>query len=118
MSNIMANRSTIEVAFSKIQDAKKTELESHEIELGLIDDIRAEMAQANKGAIKGIDMIESAKRPLENSLKDNRQLFKKLQRTKKSAIELGANDILKELQKYERQVEENIKSIDKILGGL
>ena len=88
------------------------------VELALVDDVRAEMAQANKGAMKGIDMIEAAKRPLENSLRDNKELFKKLQRTKKSAIELGASDIIKELQKYERQVEENIKSIDKILGGL
>ncbi len=101
---------TEKIAFNKVAKIKT--------DLAIVDDIRAEMAQANKGAIKGIDMIESAKRPLENSLRDNRELFKKLQRTKKSAIELGANDILKELQKYERQVEENIKSIDKILGGL
>jgi len=104
--------------FKKLAQAEKVELSAQKVELALVDDIRAEMAQANKGAIKGIDMIESAKRPLENSLRDNRQLLKKIQRTKKSAIELGANDILKELQKYERQVEENIKSIDKILGGL
>ena len=38
--------------------------------------------------------------------------------TKKSAIELGVRDILKEVQKYERQVDENIKSINKILNGL
>jgi len=104
--------------FNKLAEETKVELATQKIELALVDDIRAEMAQANKGAIKGIDMIEAAKRPLENSLKDNRELFKKLQRTKKSAIELGANDILKELQKYERQVEQNIKSIDKILAGL
>ena len=110
--------STKNRVFKKLAEESKTELSTQKVELALVDDIRAEMAQANKGAIKGIDMIESAKRPLENSLRDNRELFKKLQRTKKSAIELGANDILKELQKYERQVEENIKSIDKILGGL
>ena len=110
--------STKKRVFKKLAEVEKVELSAQKVDLALVDDIRAEMAQANKGAIKGIDMIESAKRPLENSLRDNRELFKKLQRTKKSAIELGANDILKELQKYERQVEENIKSIDKILGGL
>jgi hypothetical protein len=109
---------TQKIVFNKLAEETKVELATQKIELALVDDIRAEMAQANKGAIKGIDMIEAAKRPLENSLKDNRELFKKLQRTKKSAIELGANDILKELQKYERQVEQNIKSIDKILAGL
>ncbi len=95
-----------------------TELKSHDVELALIDDIRSEMATANKGAIKGIDMIEAAKRPLENSLRDNKSLVKKLARTKKSAIELGAFEILKEVQKFEQQVKENIKTIDKILGGL
>ena len=67
--------------------------EPQKVELALVDDVRAEMAQANKGAMKGIDMIEAAKRPLENSLRDNKELFKKLQRTKKAAIELGASDI-------------------------
>jgi hypothetical protein len=88
------------------------------VELALVDDIRAEMAQANKGAMKGIDMIEAAKRPLETSLRDNKGLLKKLAKTKKSAIELGALDIVKELQKYESQVDENIKSIDKILASI
>jgi hypothetical protein len=88
------------------------------VELALVDDIRAEMAQANRGAMKGIDMIEAAKRPLETSLRDNKELLKKLGKTKKSAIELGALDILKELQKYESQVDENIKSIDKILASI
>tara|TARA_R110002126_G_scaffold5274_1_gene27993 strand:- start:446 stop:772 length:327 start_codon:yes stop_codon:yes gene_type:complete len=92
--------------------------EPMKVELSLIDDIKAEMAQANKSAIKGIDMIEAAKKPLENSLRDNENLLKKLQSTKKAAIELGAADILKEVQKFEIQVEENIKSIDKILNGL
>jgi hypothetical protein len=93
-------------------------VKGEKVELGLVDDIRAEIVIANKGAIKSIDIIEAAKKPLEKSLQDNKSLLKKLERTKKSAIELGASDILKEIQKYESQVKENIKSIDKILGGL
>jgi len=104
--------------FNKLFKEEKTELSAQKVELGLIDDIRSEMATANKGAIKGIDMIEAAKKPLENSLRDNKSLFKKLEKTKKSAIELGAMAILKEVQKFEQQVKENIKAIDKILGGL
>ena len=104
--------------FNKLFKEEKTKLSAQKIELGLIDDIRSEMVTANKGAIKGIDMIEAAKKPLENSLRDNKSLFKKLEKTKKSAIELGAIEILKEVQKFEQQVKENIKTIDKILGGL
>ena len=101
---------TEKIAFNKVAKIRTN--------LALLDDIRAEIVQANKGAMKGIDMVESAKRPLENSLKDNKELLKKLQRTKKSAIELGATDVVKELQNYERQVEENIKSIDKFLSKI
>jgi hypothetical protein len=104
--------------FNKLFKKDKVELSAEKIELALIDDIRSEMSNANKGAIKGIDMIEAAKKPLENSLRDNKSLLKKLEKTKKSAIELGAMEILKEVQKFEQQVKENIKSIDKILGGL
>ena len=100
------------------QKEKLAKEKVEKVELGLVDDIRADIVTANKGAIKGIDMIEAAKKPLEKSLQDNKSLSKKLERTKKSAIELGATDILKEVQKYESQVKENIKSINKILNGL
>ena len=100
------------------EEFEKTELATHKIELGLVDDIESEIASANKGAIKGIDMIEAAKKPLENSLKENKNLIKKIERTKKLAIELGATDVLKKIQKFESEVKENIKSIDKILSSI
>jgi len=108
--------STQKTVYNKLFPKQK--LSAEKVELALVDDIRSEMAIANKGAIDGIDMIEAAKRPLEKSLRDNKELSKKLERTKKSAIELGATDILREIQKYENQVKENIRSIDRILGGL
>ena len=78
----------------------------------------SDIVSANQGAIKGIDMIEAAKKPLENSLKENRNLIKKIERTKKLAIELGATDILTKVQKFESQIKENIKSIDKTLSSI
>lgn len=108
---------TIETVYNKLNKAK-TELATHKIELGLVDDIEADIVSANQGAIKGIDMIEAAKKPLENSLKENRNLIKKIERTKKLAIELGATDILTKVQKFESQIKENIKSIDKTLTSI
>ena len=108
--------STHKTVYNKL--FSKQELSAEKVELALVDDIRSEMAIANKGAIDSINLIYSAKRPLEKSLQDNKALSKKLESTKKSAIELGASDILREIQKYESQVKENIKSIDKILSGL
>jgi|TARA_R110000764_G_C10943548_1_gene376368 hypothetical protein len=103
-----------EVLLSKIISIVKGE----RVDLGLIQDIEADILKANQGAIKGIDMIEAAKKPLEASLKENRGLFKKIQGTKKSAIELGAMEILKKVQGFEKQVQENIKSIDKTLSNI
>ncbi len=108
---------TIETVYNKLNNAK-TELATHKVELGLIDDIEADIVSANQGAIKGIDMIEAAKKPLENSLKENRNLIKKIERTKKLAIELGATDILTKVQKFESQIKENIKSIEKTLSSI
>tara|TARA_R100001463_G_scaffold81677_3_gene136246 strand:+ start:1467 stop:1805 length:339 start_codon:yes stop_codon:yes gene_type:complete len=109
---------TQERIYSKLNSINKVELEAHKIELGAIDDIKKEMAAANKGAIRGIDMIEAAKKPLENSLKLNKSLFKKIAKSKKIAKELGASNALKQIEKFESQVNENIKSIDKILSGI
>ena len=106
---------TIERVFKHLN---KVELKSEKIELGLIQDIESEIINAGKGARKGIDLIEAAKKPLENSLKQNENLLKKIAKTKKSAIELGANDVLKKVQKFETQVDENIKTIDKILSNI
>ena len=98
--------------------SKKTELESHKIELGLIQDIEAEMAQANKGAMTAIDLAEKAKTPAEKSLKLNKDLLKKIEKTKKAAIELGSNEVLKKVQNIEKQVKDNIQSIDKLITAL
>jgi len=103
-----------DLLLSKITSIVKGE----RIDLGLIQDIEADILKANQGAIKGIDMIESAKKPLETSLKENRGLLKKIEGTKKSAIELGAMDILKKVQGFEKQVKENIKEIDKTLSNI
>ena len=97
---------------------QSTELKSQDVELGLIDDIKSEMKQANAGAISAIDLAFKAIPLAEKSLKLNKNLFKKIQITKKSAIELGASDILKVLQKQETQINSNIKEVEKLIKGL
>ena len=114
MNKKMNENKEADLLLSKITSILKGE----RVELGLIQDIEADILKANQNAIKGIDMIEAAKKPLEASLKENRGLFKKIQGTKKSAIELGAMEILKKVQGFEKQVQENIKSIDKTLSNI
>ena len=82
MSNIMANRNIVEVAFSKIQDAKKTDLESHEIQLGLIDDF-------TKVFEKAIDNDASIGVTLINALSKAESKYKSVINEYEKAIKLG-----------------------------
>ena len=102
----------------EITDKVMTKLGTHKVELGLIDDIKKEMGAANQGAMRAIDLAESAKTPAEKSLKLNKSLLEKIGKTKKAAIELGVTDVLKLLQTQEKQVKDNIDSIDKLLNAL
>tara|TARA_B110000858_G_scaffold158809_1_gene182106 strand:- start:252 stop:596 length:345 start_codon:yes stop_codon:yes gene_type:complete len=102
----------------EITEKVMVKLASEKIELGLIDDVKKEMGEANKGAMKAIDLAESAKTPAEKSLKLNKSLLEKIAKTKKAAIELGVTDVVKQMQTQEKQVKENISSIDKLLNAL
>jgi hypothetical protein len=96
----------------------KENIELAKVELGLIQDIKAEMITVNKGAISAIDLAFKALPMAEKSLTLNKGLLKKLESTKKSAIELGATDILKDIQKFETQVKTNINEVEKLIKGL
>ncbi len=97
---------------------QKIALKNQKVDLGLLQDIKAEMALANKGAMEAIDLANAAKRPAEKSLKLNEELLKKLDRTIASAKDLGADDAVSIMEKQKIQVKENIKAIDSVLSNL
>ena len=106
-------KSNIQKVYSKLP---KQELAK--VELGLVDDIKEEMKAANSGAISAIDLAFKAIPLAEKSLKLNKSLLKKIENTKKAAIELGATDVLKTLQKQETQIKSNIDEVNKLIKGL
>jgi len=106
-------KSNIQKVYSKLP---KQELAK--VELGLVDDIKEEMKTANSGAISAIDLAFKAIPLAEKSLKLNKSLLKKIENTKKAAIELGATDVLKTLQKQETQIKSNIDEVNKLIKGL
>ena len=108
-------KSNIQKVYSKLPNQ---ELSAQKVELGLVDDIKEEMKTANSGAISAIDLAFKAIPLAEKSLKLNKSLLKKIENTKKAAIELGATDVLKTLQKQETQIKSNINEVDKLLKGL
>ena len=108
-------KSNIQKVYSKLP---KQELSAQKVELDLVDDIKEEMKTANSGAITAIDLAFKAIPLAEKSLKLNKGLLKKIENTKKAAIELGATDVLKTLQTQETQIKSNINEVDKLIKGL
>lgn len=108
----------IEVEAAELLSKIERIVKGEKIELSLIEDIRADMKKANSSAIQAVDLAFKALPLAEKSLPLNENLLKKIQGTKKSAIELGAAELLKDLQKQEAQVKVNIKEIEKLIKGL
>jgi ADP-ribosylglycohydrolase len=86
------------------------------VEFALIDDIKAETAEASKGAIRAIDLVNKARNPAQEAKTKSLKLLLKIQRTIVSAKELGANDAVKTLEQSEKQVLENIKTIENVIA--
>ena len=52
----------------------KVELSAMDVELGTYDDVKKYLIEANRGAMKAIDLANSAKKPAEDSLRLNKEL--------------------------------------------
>ena len=90
--------------------------EAIKVEFALIDDIKSETIEASKGAIRAIDLVNEARVPAEKSLSQSLALILKIQRTIVSAKELGANEAVKTLEQSEKNVLENIKTIENVIA--
>lgn len=97
---------------------QEVNLSSERVDLGLLDDIKSDMKQANQGAMKAIDMANAAKKPAEQSLKLNKELFKKLTQAEKMAKELGVSEAFKTINEQTNQVAKNIETIESVLDAL
>ena len=87
MSNIMANRNIVEVAFSKIQDAKKTDLESQKVELADYD-------------------FQKYMKDYDKSFTDYRGNYRKGINLAKSSTDKHFKDVFDILSKAEREMDE------------
>ena len=94
------------------------ELASQKVELGLIDSINSSMKEANKGAMKAINLANSAKKPAEDSLKLNENLLKSIDNVIKKAKEIGIDEVVSDLNKKRDEVVANIKIINDVLNAL
>lgn len=98
--------------------ANKVELASHEVELGMLQDIEKEMSIANQGIFKSIDLAKSALKPAQEALRLNKELLVKLQNFTKQVKDLGILSPQKEVENGIVQVKENIKLIEKLITNL
>lgn len=96
----------------------ETKLASQKVELGLLQDIEKELVTANAGAIKAIELANAAKKPAETSLKLNKELLGKFQAFVKQIKDLGIQNSQTEVENGIKQVKENIKAIENLIGNL
>ena len=57
----------------------KVELSAMDVELGTYDDVKKYLIEDNRGAMKAIDLANSAKKPAEDSLRLNKELLNKME---------------------------------------
>jgi biotin operon repressor len=91
-------------------------LSSDEVKLGRIEELKKLMIEANRGAMKAIDLANSAKKPAEDSLKLNKTLLVQFESVKKIVKDLGLDDA--DITKQIQQVKENISTINSVLDAL
>jgi len=107
-----------EQIIKEITEKVMIKLAGEKVELGLLDDIKKDMTEANKGAMKAIDLANAAKKPAEESLKLNKELLKKLTKAEKMAKDLGVTEAFETINKQANQVAKNIETIDSVLEAL
>ena len=102
----------------KANEVQNVELEKHEIELGVLQDIEKEMSIANQGVFKSIDLAKSALKPAQESLRLNKELLVKLQNFTKQVKDLGILSPQKEVENGILKTKENIKMIETLIKNL
>jgi hypothetical protein len=108
---------TLKTVFGKLFK-EETQLASHEVELGALQEIEKDLIAASSGAIKSIDMAKAAIKPAQTSLQLNKQLLVKLQNFTKQIRDLGILAPQKEVEIGIVQVKENIQAIEKLITNL
>ncbi len=101
-----------------LKDVYKVELSSMDVELSVYDDVQKYLIEANKGAIKAIDLAKSALKPAGESLILNKNLLIKMEDFIKQIKELGITAPQVEVEKGVLQVKENIKMIERLINDL
>jgi hypothetical protein len=108
---------TLKTVFGKLFK-EETKLASHEVALGILQDIEKEMISANQGVMKSIDLAKSALKPAQTSLQMNKELLVKLQNFTKQIKDLGITNPQVEVENGIKQVKENIKMIETLITNL
>ena len=102
----------------KANEVQNVELQKHEVELGVLQDIEKEMSIANQGVFKSINLAKSALKPAQESLRLNKELLVKLQNFTKQVKDLGILSPQKEVENGIVKTKENIKMIETLITNL
>ena len=99
---------------------ESTELsEEVKVELaGIMDDLKGQMKDANMDAIRGIDMVNDARRLFDKSEQKQKSLVSQFNKGLQYAKELGHDGAITDLNKAIAQAEENLKTTQDMISLL
>ncbi len=100
----MANKNILEVAFSKIQENKKTELSNHEIELNRIKEIEASISKIKSNYEAGVKKTFAAEKEINSAI----ELLEKTIKTSTNTLEIAD-----EIESLARDIGADLKSSTK-----
>jgi soluble cytochrome b562 len=112
----------VESIWAELSAKASTELsEEVKVELsGLMDELKGKMKEANRDAIRGINMVHDAESLFNKSVKEQRALVTQFLKALDYAENLGHQGAISEVKKALQQAEQNLKStldmIDKLSG--
>jgi len=98
---------------------ESTELSTEKVELaGIMDDLKGQMKEANMDAIRGIDMVNDARRLFDKSEQKQKSLVSQFNKGLQYAKELGHDGAITDLNKAIAQAEENLKATQDMISFL
>ena len=103
----------IEKIWAELSAKASTELsEEVKVELaGIMDDLKGQMKDADMDAIRGIDMVNDARRLFDKSEQKQKSLVSQFNKGLQYAKELGHDGAITDLNKAIAQAEENLKGL-------
>ena len=92
--------------------------EPMKVELSLISDISKDMEATSRGTVDALNLVSQAEVRLQKSLQDHKRILSDIENGLTLAKDLGADSLVKDLEKLSSYAKENIKFVQNTMKKL